>query len=284
MDAQQQKRLDQLKAAWENGVIDEDTYRSAVAAIGAGERGVAAQTISGQALTGDDGRQVQTTTYVEHADTVYLTEQPVTLTAFERTSAEGRYLLHVINGCRYLHLQGIRAGGKLIDVELDRVYVRLHTAPVRGQGDEGTWLAAEAAVAPGERMRRPDVQAEAQAASQPVEAVLARHIRLVVLGDPGSGKTTLLRYLALHYARAGGGRRRAVPDRRRRSAPPADPDQPARCRALSAHPARRRRRRSRAAAAFSGAEPGERAHRRARRFLRRLAAHGRRCAALRRAG
>ncbi len=122
--------------------------------------------------------------------------------AVDRVTALGRYLNLVISRNRYLQLQGIRSGGKLVHIELDRIYITLRTTRERELPDESLWLVEQQALAPGEPSRaRESMGAIHETAAVSVNQALADHDRLVALGDPGSGKTTLLRYLALLFAR-----------------------------------------------------------------------------------
>ena len=115
-------------------------------------------------------------------------------------------LQHLISENRYLQLQGIRSRGKLVNIELDRIYVTLRATRQFTERGDAAWLAGECALAPGERQRGlagsgPAGEAAREMSEISVNQALAEHRRLVVLGDPGCGKTTLLRYLALRYAR-----------------------------------------------------------------------------------
>ena len=143
----------------------------------------------------------QTVIYVQAGGKVVVGEEQVSMPAVPRASELGRYLEYVIAQNRYLELQGIRSGGRLVSVELERIYIALRTTGSRAADD---WLARQAELAPGEARKGLDegetMQREPSDALR-VEEALARHRHLVVLGDPGSGKTTLLRYLALLYAR-----------------------------------------------------------------------------------
>jgi energy-coupling factor transporter ATP-binding protein EcfA2 len=151
----------------------------------------------GVAVGGDIGGPV---VVAGNGATIVIGEQPISMTAVQRESALGRYLSHVISRNRYLQLQGIRSGGRLVNIELEHIYVTLKATRTRTLEAEEAWLAEERQHAPGEwqKLRR-EPHTETLVVS--VEAALAEHTRLVVLGDPGSGKTTLLRYLALCYAR-----------------------------------------------------------------------------------
>ncbi|MCP4686690.1 MAG: SUMF1/EgtB/PvdO family nonheme iron enzyme [Desulfobacterales bacterium] len=121
-------------------------------------------------------------------------------TSVRPASGLGRYLSHVISRCRHLRLRGIRSSGRMLHLELDRIYITLRSAPTRESRDESQWLAEQSAPANGETDRaRGPAPAIKDAVS--VNQALSDHHRLVVLGDPGSGKTTFLRYLALLYAR-----------------------------------------------------------------------------------
>jgi formylglycine-generating enzyme required for sulfatase activity len=141
-------------------------------------------------------------TMIGKGATVVVGEMPVTMTAVDRASALGRYLEHVIARNRYLQLQGIRSGGRLVNIELDRIYIRLRATQQRVVEDEERWLTYEAALAPGERGRPGQARGPGvETVTVSVDEALASHPRLVILGDPGSGKTTLARYLALLYAR-----------------------------------------------------------------------------------
>lgn len=122
--------------------------------------------------------------------------------AVDRGAALDRYLQHAINRNRYLQLQGIRAHGRLMHIELEHIYIclratqqRLVANGERGPGEEKT-------LAPGERTwLAAETTLPTEAVAVPIRKVLSNYPRLVVLGDPGSGKSTLLRYLAMSYAR-----------------------------------------------------------------------------------
>ncbi|MBN1262557.1 MAG: SUMF1/EgtB/PvdO family nonheme iron enzyme [Anaerolineae bacterium] len=142
---------------------------------------------------------------------VVIGEEPVTTPALEPASALARYLRHIIARTRYLTLQGICSGGKLVSIELEHIYITLRATRQRTVTVEEAWLAEERRRAPGEP-RLPGLRsgkvaggeatrAHTETVSVSVNEALASAPRLVVLGDPGSGKTTLLRYLALRYAR-----------------------------------------------------------------------------------
>jgi len=113
-----------------------------------------------------------------------------------------RYLGHIIALNRYLQLQGIRSGGRIVHIELDQIYITLRTTQRRTRDGEDIWLEKQSSMAPGElsKFHREHPKEGMETVSVSVNEALARHRRLVVLGDPGSGKTTLLRYLTLIYA------------------------------------------------------------------------------------
>jgi len=213
--------LDQLKRALDAGLIDRQTYEAAIAALNAqlsgsgaiaqgpealavGMQGVAVEGDSsgdintGQQLTAAEGAQI---IYAEKGATVIIGDAPVAMTTVDRQSALGRYLQQFVSQNRYLQLQGIRSGGKLVNIELDRIYVTLRATRQRAQRTEVDWLVGEMALAPGEWHRGKEQAPPSDTTHVTVNEALAEHKRLVVLGDPGSGKTTLLRYLALLYAR-----------------------------------------------------------------------------------
>jgi hypothetical protein len=89
----------------------------------------------------------------EQGATVVIGEAPVTMTAVDRKSVLGRYLEHVIARNRYLQLQGIRSGDRVVNIELDRIYIRLRATQQRLVTDEERWLTEEVALAPGEKGR-----------------------------------------------------------------------------------------------------------------------------------
>ncbi|MCP4543647.1 MAG: SUMF1/EgtB/PvdO family nonheme iron enzyme [Chloroflexi bacterium] len=150
--------------------------------------------------------------------TVVIGEQPIETPAVaDQESALAQYLRHIISRNRYLRLQGIRSGGKLVHIELEQIYITLRATRQRTTQAkawavaEQAWLEAEAHMAPGEtplhrKPRHSELAEESprthtETVTVSVDEALAAHSRLAVLGDPGSGKTTLLRYLALLYAR-----------------------------------------------------------------------------------
>jgi formylglycine-generating enzyme required for sulfatase activity/energy-coupling factor transporter ATP-binding protein EcfA2 len=213
--------LEQLKRALDAGLIDQRTFDAAAAGMGAslsgsgavalGEGAIAAGS-AGVGIGGDsygpvntgaqlDAREGAQIVYAEQGATVVIGEAPVKMTAVDRQSALGRYLQHIISQNRYLQLQGIRSGGKLVNIELDRIYVTLRATRQLAHRAELEWLARETALAPGEWHRGRQDAPSHDTTHVTVNEALADHKRLVVLGDPGSGKTTLLRYLALLYAR-----------------------------------------------------------------------------------
>lgn len=132
---------------------------------------------------------------------VVIGDQPVEMKPELRNKALGRYLEHVIAHNRYLQLQGIRSGGKLVNIELEHIYITLRTTQQRTIQAEEEWLKHEAQFAPGEMRKFAGEHTAAETVNVRVEQALAAHKHIVVLGDPGSGKTTLMRYLALLYGR-----------------------------------------------------------------------------------
>ncbi len=129
-------------------------------------------------------------------------KEDVLTPAIEHDEALKRYLRYVISNNRYLELRGIYSGGRVVNIQLEQIYITLRATSRSTEEKARAWLQQEAELAPGEASRRRmEVRAEAETDTVRVEEALARHRHLVVLGDPGSGKTTLLRYLALLYAR-----------------------------------------------------------------------------------
>jgi formylglycine-generating enzyme required for sulfatase activity/energy-coupling factor transporter ATP-binding protein EcfA2 len=154
----------------------------------------------GAAITGNVGGNVTVVNVVGEKPRIVIGDQPIRMTAVQRESALGRYLSHIISRNRYLQLQGIRSGGKLVNIELEHIYITLKATRTHTLEAEEAWLSEERWLAPGESQKRPQ-EPRTETVTVKVEEALAEHTRLVVLGDPGSGKTTLLRYLALCYAR-----------------------------------------------------------------------------------
>ena len=130
----------------------------------------------------------------------WLDRQPATC---DTQDALACYLNRVIEENSRLQLQGIRSASGLVSIALEEVYVTLTATVRKTVRDEEAWVEEMVKLAPGEakRMGLEHRRESVQQVKVQVQEALARHARLVVLGDPGCGKTTLLRYLALTYAR-----------------------------------------------------------------------------------
>src|SRR5918996_3395874 len=85
---------------------------------------------------------------------IIIGDQPIPMTAVQRESALGRYLSHVISRNRYLQLQGIRSGGRLVNIGLEHIYITLKATRTRTLEAADAWLAEERRLAPGELQKR----------------------------------------------------------------------------------------------------------------------------------
>lgn len=155
----------------------------------AGRDKITAQSEQGPVIVAGDG------------STIVIGEQPIEMTAVKRESALGRYLSHVISRNRYLQLQGIRSGGRLVNIELENIYITLRATRTRTVQDDWTEEDGRRTVDRYARRTTDEARSRVETVTVKVQEALAENLRLVVLGDPGSGKTTLLRYLVLCYAR-----------------------------------------------------------------------------------
>ena len=112
--------------------------------------------------------------------TISIGDQPIRMTAVRKPeSALGRYLSHVISRNRYLQLQGIRSGGRLVNIELEHIYITLKATRTRTLASEEAWLAEERQRAPGE-WQKLQHEPRTETVTIKVEEALAAHTRLVV--------------------------------------------------------------------------------------------------------
>jgi hypothetical protein len=195
MTEQQPSRLEQLERALAAGNITQDTFDDIVAGMSAqvaGSRAVAqgegASAVgeggvriaggsrgninTGREITASENAQI---VYAEQGATVVIGDPPIEMTEVDRESVLGRYLQHLIAQNRYLQLQGIRSGGKLVNIELDRIYVTLRATRQPAQRTRVEWLQEEQAFAPGEEHRLRDQAMPRDTTQVTVNQALAEH-------------------------------------------------------------------------------------------------------------
>jgi formylglycine-generating enzyme required for sulfatase activity len=153
----------------------------------AGERGVAADTVDGDVLTGDRARKVEAQQYVEHQTNQQLITDP---TRAEPQSLRRAYLSQLYAQAGELYLLGVdpnAAGDKAASaLRLDAIYTALLTKQLETERDGARWMSID-----------PEARAERRISAV---AELNRQRRLVLLGDPGSGKSTFVNFVALCLA------------------------------------------------------------------------------------
>ncbi|MFZ5916056.1 MAG: formylglycine-generating enzyme family protein [Chloroflexota bacterium] len=181
------KRLAQLRQAFERGILDEDTYRAAVAGLEA-EAGAAATQTGAGGLAQDGsvaagaegvavGRDVRGDVLAPGArkEVHHHAPQGADLTPLRQA-----YLHRVFETAAHLSLAGVdpkaASGEAEARLNLGAVYTALLTLTAEGHERD---------------LERQRLSAVDQ---------LDRHARLVLLGDPGSGKSTFVNFVALCLA------------------------------------------------------------------------------------
>jgi len=184
MSADQSKRLEQLRKAFESGALDEDTYQAAVAALGASAPANAEVTGPGAVAQGLRPVSAGAGSVAVGGDVrgnVYLGSPP-------RDSAEALaiYRRVTMSACRHLPLRGIDPGasdaaGDQQRLNLAEVYVALDTKaqiPVYFKNVD-----------------RASATPTRQKAPLPALHATIQNRHVVILGDPGSGKSTFVNHL-----------------------------------------------------------------------------------------
>ncbi len=126
---------------------------------------------------------------------IYVQQAPQAPQADYEAALE-RYVRHLRTTRSILNLRGIRSFQPL-SIELEHSYITL-----RALDPERTERALAATKGRARTAAIAQLLEKEQEKPLPLQQLLAKHKRLVVLGDPGSGKTTFLSYLTLSVARA----------------------------------------------------------------------------------
>ncbi len=180
------KRRAQLRRAYQDGTLDEDTYHAFIAALDAQVQA----TVSGSGAAAQLGSAAATTGGVavggDVHGSIYVGPPPQ-----DDAEALAIYRRVLAQACSRLPLRGVDVGAADANVTqeplgLSNVYVDLDTTTQVQQDDK------EERARPGERETR---------SLSVLEAVVANR-RLALLGDPGGGKTTFVHHLA-HCLAAG---------------------------------------------------------------------------------
>ncbi len=191
MSDERQKRLAQLRQAYESGILDEDTYLAAVAALDPTpeqpapnivERAVnIGRDVGGHVITGDGN--------------VVVTSQAET-PAQKLAQARQHYLRNLIRHCNVLPLASMGEDEGFADeIGLDKVYIALDTQSTIRLTDED---------------KKPQRENKEDRPLTALEAA-GQQRRLVLLGDPGSGKSSFVRQLVAWLAAAALGLRELPP-------------------------------------------------------------------------
>ena len=186
------ERLAQLRQAYESGILDEDTYRAAVAALG-GQTELRAE-VEGPGAVAQKGSVAATTGAVavggDIQGNVYVGPP-----AKDPTESLRVYRRVLVGTSSHLPLRGVDLGASDPSdgqrrLGLAQVYVDLDTkTAVPLTGEEKLR----------ERERRAVFEARKTRPLRALEAAVDNRC-LVVLGDPGSGKSTFVSHLALCLA------------------------------------------------------------------------------------
>jgi len=189
MNSEQEKKLTQLKAAYENGFLDEGTYQAAIAGITATQ----AQTESGAIAQGANATAVAERGVAVGGD---VNGDIITGNIYHgRPTDDPKEALRIyrevlVNSNTSLPMQGIdknasdpTAGGNPLG--LTHVYINLDTTATMDVPEE-------------DRKERDHPSRSPEKETMPLPALQAviQNRQLVLLGDPGGGKTTFVRHLA----------------------------------------------------------------------------------------
>jgi hypothetical protein len=202
MSDERARRLAQLRQAYEAGILDEDTYGTAVAALdnnptyqaqsgdgataqgtnatAVGERGV--QAGRAEVIISGDNNSVRT--IIHH----YGRQAPAAADPDTLRRQIGHYLTWLLDWSGTLELRGIqRQGEQVVQLPLEQVYVPLAATQYRRSsgGDAGS-----------SRMYGESQQ------DVNLSDVLSLGKRLILTGGPGCGKTTVLLHVAWALAQA----------------------------------------------------------------------------------
>lgn len=182
MTTEQEKRLAQLKQAYELGLLDEETYQTAKAAFIKTDSGAVAQGDKAVAI-GRQGINVSGSVSGDIITGNFYLGKPTN----DPQEAIRIYCQTIVQSSGSLPLRGIDIGSSdpttlQTSMGLAQVYIALDTkSPVNVPDVEG-------------RQQELPEKRETKPLSALAAAVADR--QLVILGDPGSGKTTFVRHLA----------------------------------------------------------------------------------------
>src|SRR5882724_2475164 len=121
-----------------------ELWRRLEGAGGVSQSGSGAIATTGAAAAGEGGAAIRGNVgghviVADKGSTIVIGDQPISMTSVQRESALGRYLSHIISRNRYLQLQGIRSGGRPVNIELEHIYITLRATRTRTLEAEEAW-------------------------------------------------------------------------------------------------------------------------------------------------